>query len=58
MRDLTHYLPMPEETGNVRCLNGSAHVRTTSSIEFVTCPKCKDTNTNKKYWDIKINHIK
>lgn len=47
--DLVHFLPF-KDNRNVRCLNGSAHVRTTYLIEFVTCPLCLDENECKTYW--------
>lgn len=52
--DAVHYQPM-ENNHNVRCLNGSAHVKQTRHVEFVTCELCKNPLTNKEYWHEKQN---
>lgn len=44
-----HYLPS-HENHNVRCLNGSAHIKRTHNINEVTCELCKNPETNKPYW--------
>lgn len=49
--NLIHFRPS-DKTGNVRCLNGSAHVRQTFDINSVTCPLCKDIKTNSSFWFI------
>jgi hypothetical protein len=49
MKDLIHYMPS-ERSYNVRCLNGSAHVRRTNDIKVVTCPLCLDESTNVRFW--------
>ena len=41
---------------NVRCLNGSAHVKVTYKKTEVTCPLCLDENTAKDYWNQKPNY--
>ncbi len=55
--DLIHFRPISYKglipisgVYNVRCLNGSAHVRETFNITEVTCPLCKDKNHAKDYW--------
>jgi len=48
-QDLIHFRPS-SQTRNVRCLNGSAHVQTSSDINKVTCPLCKDSKTNAEFW--------
>jgi len=47
--EAVHFHPM-DDNGNVRCLNGSAHIRATRDIEAVTCTKCKDKNHAKNFW--------
>lgn len=51
-RTAIHWQPS-DKTANVRCLNGSAHVRQTTRKEDVTCAKCLDTNdkSQNKFWD-------
>lgn len=48
----THFIPLPDITYNVRCLNGSAHIRATSNIKNVTCPLCLNKKTHKEHWQI------
>jgi len=45
-----HYRPYPSATRNVRCLNGSAHVRTSSDLKAITCPLCLKEKTNEEFW--------
>ena len=52
-RKAIHYQPI-NNYRNVRCLNGSAHIRRTTDINFVTCAKCLDKNTFKRFWNEKI----
>jgi hypothetical protein len=49
-RKAVHYLPLPEITNNVRCLNGSAHIPKTAVIEAVTCELCRSEDTCKEFW--------
>jgi hypothetical protein len=49
MDDLIHFRPS-EHTKNVRCLNGSAHVKFTYDIDVVTCPLCKDEKNHASFW--------
>lgn len=51
---MIHFHPLPFN-GNVRCLNGSAHVSYSYDIKDVTCPLCKDKNTARGFW---LNAIK
>ena len=44
-----HYTPS-NQTGNVRCLNGSAHAERTNDMRFVTCPLCLKPTTNVEFW--------
>lgn len=46
---IIHYRPL-RDNGNVRCLNGSAHLHVSNTLKFVTCPLCLNSNTNKEYW--------
>lgn len=50
--DAIHFRPR-EDNGNVRCLNGSAHIKRTTDIKHVTCKACLDKNTHKSFWDLK-----
>ena len=54
----THFKPLSKITSNVRCLNGSAHVKTTTHIEDVTCALCLDAKTHQDYWIEKGNQVK
>jgi len=54
-RTTTHFLPLPHLTGNVRCLNGSAHLKKTEDPAKVTCDLCKSAETYKEYWNEKTN---
>jgi hypothetical protein len=47
-----HFRPSTK-TGNVKCLNGSAHVKETFDIRDVTCPKCLDKTDEdqERWWD-------
>jgi len=47
--DAVHFRPM-QDNSNVRCLNGSAHLKETRDIRLVTCEKCLNKNTCKRYW--------
>jgi hypothetical protein len=47
--ELIHFRPF-RDTLQVRCLNGSYHARKTHNIDLVTCPLCKDTHTNQRWW--------
>ena len=49
MTELIHYRPF-KDNRNVRCLNGSAHVRTAFDLKDVTCPICKDVHANMDFW--------
>ena len=44
-----HYEPF-RDSGNVRCLNGSARARYSSDINEVTCTKCLNPKTGEKFW--------
>lgn len=46
---LVHYQPLSYNS-NVRCLNGSAHIRRTTDYKQVTCALCKDPRTNAAHW--------
>jgi hypothetical protein len=46
---IRHFKPF-NDNGNVKCLNGSAHVWETRNIKEVTCPKCLDDNVAKSFW--------
>lgn len=50
-----HFRPM-KDNGNVRCLNGSAHINASYNIEDVTCEKCLNPDTHKNYWDEKLTN--
>ena len=43
---------------NVRCLNGSAHQYSTRNINEVTCPLCRNPETNKDYWAIMNERVR
>ena len=45
----THFQPI-QNYMNVRCLNGSAHIKKTTDINKVTCPLCLDKETHKSFW--------
>lgn len=49
MSNIIHYRPSPK-SNNVRCLNGSAHVQTSSDMNAVTCTECKNYHTNSNFW--------
>lgn len=53
--EAVHFLPLPHITQNVRCLNGSAHIKRTSDITLVTCELCKNPETAKAFWQEKAN---
>ena len=46
---IIHFEPF-RDSGNVRCLNGSAHARYSNDINRVTCTKCLNPNTAKSFW--------
>ena len=46
---ITHFRPYGS-SGNVRCLNGSAHARSTNDINKVTCLKCLNPKTAEGFW--------
>lgn len=48
--EAVHYRPRTDNH-NVRCLNGSAHIKRTTDITKVTCEKCKDEATYREYWN-------
>ncbi len=52
------YTPGMSGTGNVRCLNGSAHTQETTDIKQVTCALCLNPNTFKDHWAIKQNEVR
>jgi hypothetical protein len=49
MSNLIHFRPS-QKSNNVRCLNGSAHVQTSSDINKVTCTICRDSKSNTNFW--------
>jgi len=46
---IVHFRPF-KDSYNVRCLNGSAHANRTYDIDRVTCSKCLNPNTAKRFW--------
>ncbi len=52
LNELIHYTPLPN-TRNVRCLNGSAHVLSSSDLKDVTCPLCVNPFTAHSFWSEK-----
>ena len=44
-----HFKP-DSDYHNVRCLNGSAHIKRTNDLTKVTCKKCLDTKTYQRFW--------
>jgi hypothetical protein len=50
----THFLPI-KNYSNVRCLNGSAHIKRSTDINDVTCPLCLNEETHKSFWKEKEN---
>ena len=46
---IIHFRPF-NDSGNVRCLNGSAHAHYSTDINKVNCLKCLDPKTGQNFW--------
>ena len=53
--NVVHYLPS-DDTANVACLNGSAHLRTSIDLNQVTCQKCLDNTKKGLTWFKNCNY--
>jgi hypothetical protein len=52
---IVHYQDDPKNF-NVKCRNGSAHVRRSTNIKAVTCELCKSPSKLKKFFNDLLKH--